>query len=122
MARCFKYNVTRDCNLVGLSVSRILVSLSVSRLVDCRLVGWLIGRSVGWLVGCTYGEVGLEGGDLLSEGNILLLELCLEGCLSISLIVQRLELFLSDFGLEEEEEGEEEMMKVNDELRSGEFM
>ena len=48
---------------------------------------------------CTYGEVGLESGDLLSEGNILLLELRLEGSLSISLIVQGLELLLSDFGL-----------------------
>merc|ERR1719385_9899 len=39
-----------------------------------------------------HGEVGLESGDLLSEGNILLLELSLEGSLSISLIVQGLEL------------------------------
>merc|ERR1711862_896769 len=45
-----------------------------------------------------HGEVGLESGDLLSEGNILLLELRLEGSLSISLIVQGLELLLSDFG------------------------
>merc|ERR1719385_699183 len=45
-----------------------------------------------------HGEVGLESGDLLSEGNILLLELRLEGSLSISLIVQGLELLLGDFG------------------------
>ena len=53
------------------------------------------------VIWCTYGEVGLEGGDLLSEGDILLLEGRLEGCLGISLIVQGLELLLGDFGLRE---------------------
>ena len=48
---------------------------------------------------CTYGEVGFKSGDLFAKGDILLLELRLQGGLGISLIVQGLELLLGDFGL-----------------------
>merc|ERR1712180_335452 len=44
------------------------------------------------------GEVGFESGDLFAKGDILLLELRLQGGLGISLIVQGLELLLGDFG------------------------